>query len=380
MFHLNNRGFAFSTILYGLLIMGIVIILLVMSTMQTNRSTNKEFGRTIEQELNNYSLTETEFRVDQNYRVPDGQAGWYKIELWSKKGEYQSFLVKLTASQTINFVVGATDTTVTFSTSIEKVNELTIRDISVEVGKARIKKILSDTVNKRDIPKLNEVADGTYYIMNANSNNQVLNKMLSTNESLESHTDEAVKDVNFASFTGEKNQKWILRTIQTKDSKTFYMIYNLGDDTTLQTDEYSDPTTSDIYVVAPHKFVDVYDENNNLTYGLKGWQQWYIKKSGTNDYNYIISGVFSDDYYKNHYPDFELVEPEETDSQTIKNQYQTYFNNFRVDEKYYTYLTFGKKDTASTGDDELLVKFKYDNAAGNTKIASQQFLFIRADY
>jgi len=89
MFKLNNKGFAFSTILYGLMIMGIMIILVIISTMQTNRVTNKNFVKTIEDELNRFSMTEAQFSANnssQQYIVPMGHSGWYKIEMFGSQG------------------------------------------------------------------------------------------------------------------------------------------------------------------------------------------------------------------------------------------------------------------------------------------------------
>lgn len=116
---LNNKGFAFSTILYGLMIMGFMIIILIMSTMQTNRATNKYFIENIEGELNRYSFTDTEFAPNGDYSaqefiVPEGQGGIYKIELWGAKGDkdgnYTSALVSLPENSAIYFKIGSTKT------------------------------------------------------------------------------------------------------------------------------------------------------------------------------------------------------------------------------------------------------------------------------
>ena len=88
---LNNKGFAISTMLYSLLIMVFLIIALLMGIMSANRQNNKTLINTIEDELNRFSLTSTEFVPNsttsgQEYIVPFGQAGWYKIELWGAAG------------------------------------------------------------------------------------------------------------------------------------------------------------------------------------------------------------------------------------------------------------------------------------------------------
>ena len=58
---LNNKGFAISTVLYSLLIMVFLIVTLMMGIMASNRHNTKDLVTTIEEELNRYSLTTTEF-------------------------------------------------------------------------------------------------------------------------------------------------------------------------------------------------------------------------------------------------------------------------------------------------------------------------------
>ena len=92
---LNNKGFAISTMLYSLLIMVFLIMALLMGIMASNRQNNKTLINTIEDELNRFSLTSTEFVPNssssgQEYIVPFGQAGWYKIELWGAAGASSS--------------------------------------------------------------------------------------------------------------------------------------------------------------------------------------------------------------------------------------------------------------------------------------------------
>ena len=66
-----------------------------MGIMSSNRQNNKTLINTIEDELNRFSLTSTEFVPNstasgQEYIVPFGQAGWYKIELWGAAGASSS--------------------------------------------------------------------------------------------------------------------------------------------------------------------------------------------------------------------------------------------------------------------------------------------------
>ncbi len=128
---LNNQGFAISTVLYGLVVMLFLIVLLLISIMSQNRTNTKQLVQTIEDELNRYSETTTSFAYrsgdtqGQAYRVPSGQAGWYKIELWgasvSKKGDYTSGITYLEEGRTIYFFIGGTSSSIS-STEVRLTN------------------------------------------------------------------------------------------------------------------------------------------------------------------------------------------------------------------------------------------------------------------
>ena len=83
---LNNKGFAFSTMMYGLVIMMFLIILAIMSTLGNTRRNTKSLGETVEEELNRYTATNTEVKsdeIDSPHTIPT--SGWYQIELMSKR-------------------------------------------------------------------------------------------------------------------------------------------------------------------------------------------------------------------------------------------------------------------------------------------------------
>lgn len=50
---LNNKGFAISTVLYGLLALLILIVMLIFQIMRTGSNNSKELGETVQQELDN---------------------------------------------------------------------------------------------------------------------------------------------------------------------------------------------------------------------------------------------------------------------------------------------------------------------------------------
>lgn len=119
MMRLNNRGFAISTLLYGLMIMSLLIVFALISNLGTNRRSTSSFVDKIEDELNRLSITNTEGQyiggeVDNNgreYIAPS--SGWYKIELWgasaggvSGNGSYVSGTMYLEENQHIYFYLG----------------------------------------------------------------------------------------------------------------------------------------------------------------------------------------------------------------------------------------------------------------------------------
>ena len=95
---LNNKGFAISTIVYGLAVMGMLLIAMIMATLSNNRTNSYQLSKSIEEELNRISKRTATFEARetsdgessmpeaQEYRVPDGQSGWYRIELWGAQG------------------------------------------------------------------------------------------------------------------------------------------------------------------------------------------------------------------------------------------------------------------------------------------------------
>ena len=95
---LNNKGFAISTIVYGLAVMGMLLIAMIMATLSNNRTNTNQLSKSIEEELNRISKRTATFEARetsdggssmpeaQEYRVPEGQSGWYRIELWGAQG------------------------------------------------------------------------------------------------------------------------------------------------------------------------------------------------------------------------------------------------------------------------------------------------------
>lgn len=117
---LNNRGFAISTLLYGLMIMSLLVVFALFGNLSTNRQNTVSFVDKVEDELNRLSVTDTEGShtggaVDsqgREYIAPED--GWYKIELWGAagygtsggKGAYVSGIIFLEKNDHLYFYVG----------------------------------------------------------------------------------------------------------------------------------------------------------------------------------------------------------------------------------------------------------------------------------
>lgn len=115
---LNNKGFAITTVVYGLSIMGILLISIIMSLLSTSREHNRELSKQISNELVRYSKSNASFDASvtdgQEYVVPEGEAGWYRIELWGAQGggdnggygAYTSGIIELRENDVLYFYVG----------------------------------------------------------------------------------------------------------------------------------------------------------------------------------------------------------------------------------------------------------------------------------
>ena len=116
---LNNRGFAISTLLYGLMLMSLLIVFALLGNLGTSRQNTSSFVDKVEDELNRFSIANTEGEyiggeidsTGREYIAPS--AGWYKIELWGAgggasggRGAYVSGIMYLSENEHIYFYVG----------------------------------------------------------------------------------------------------------------------------------------------------------------------------------------------------------------------------------------------------------------------------------
>ena len=80
---MNNKGFAITTLIYGLAIMMLLLIAIIMATLSSMRRNMKDLSDQIEKELLVASKGTVEYRGYSNdsnediYTVPQGGAGYY---------------------------------------------------------------------------------------------------------------------------------------------------------------------------------------------------------------------------------------------------------------------------------------------------------------
>ena len=112
---MNNKGFAFSTMLYGFMIIGCLIFLIILGLMSTNRTNTREMVNQIEDESARLSLASKTFTTHESgkayrdYDVPLGFGGWYKIELWSNS-KYSATTINLKELTVVRFFIGSSNT------------------------------------------------------------------------------------------------------------------------------------------------------------------------------------------------------------------------------------------------------------------------------
>ena len=117
----NNKGFAITTVLYGLSILSILLIGILMSIMSNIRSNSRDIVKSVENDLNRVSKAESVLSsveqsgtpTSQEYMIAEGQDGFYKIELWGAQGgtnggygAYTSGIIYLKEGDKIYFYIG----------------------------------------------------------------------------------------------------------------------------------------------------------------------------------------------------------------------------------------------------------------------------------
>jgi hypothetical protein len=233
MVKLNNKGFAISTILYGLALIALMVILALVTTMATTNKNNSTLVDTIEEELDRLNLTNTSFAYNssnysQEYMVT--KTGDYNIELWGSNS-YASGLTHLYANHRYIFYINNTSyfedengnmiynsngsINTPYSTSPKIISNMQLSGTASSSGKARIS-LLNSTPssfiekdsNIDQNQRINYVPDGTYYLVSGSS---ALN--LISYDSSSSAT-----NIKLSAFTGELENKWVITRVYNEEN------------------------------------------------------------------------------------------------------------------------------------------------------------------
>ena len=133
----NNKGFAITALLYGLSIMALMTVVLMMSIMQNSRKNNTTTVKSLEQELNNYGSTTTNYTGPTPQPltkiIPSGQTGYYKMELCGSNGYLVTGTVYLPEGTSMTI-----DLSSSFSVTVD--GNLTMSDEPYVNGMARFYK------------------------------------------------------------------------------------------------------------------------------------------------------------------------------------------------------------------------------------------------
>ena len=112
----NNKGFAITTLIYGLAILVLLLIIIIMATLSSMRSNIKDMAVQVEEELLSLSTSSVEYtRPDVNgnvFTTPINGTGYYRIEVWSPPNDdnlstYASGIIRLDEKEKIYIYRGS---------------------------------------------------------------------------------------------------------------------------------------------------------------------------------------------------------------------------------------------------------------------------------
>ena len=113
---MNKKGFAITAVIYGLSILGILIITILMGTLSSSRNNVSEEAKRIEKELIAFNKSSVTYTTGQYYyTVPEGETGWYRIEGYGRsimdaKGAYVTGIIYLEEGKTLYIDIPEEDT------------------------------------------------------------------------------------------------------------------------------------------------------------------------------------------------------------------------------------------------------------------------------
>ena len=125
---MNRKGFAITTIIYGLSVLGVMVIFILMGILSSTRSNVSLEATRVEEELINYSKSNIIYTSNGHFTVPKGETGWYRIEVFGKpardtidgeeviaRGAYATGIIEATAGETYSISFSGNVTAVSYN-------------------------------------------------------------------------------------------------------------------------------------------------------------------------------------------------------------------------------------------------------------------------
>lgn len=133
---MNQKGFAVTSVLYGLAILGMMVIVILMGTLSSSRNNVNEEAKSTEDMLLSYGESQVTFTSNKPYTVPED--GWYRIEAFgsgtsSNRGNYVTGVIKLTKGNILNLEIPSSSDTIV---SVKENSSSSTSTTIIQVGKS----------------------------------------------------------------------------------------------------------------------------------------------------------------------------------------------------------------------------------------------------
>ena len=179
---MNNKGFAVTAVIYGLSILGVLIISILMGTLSASRANVKLEADKVESELIAYNKTSVVYnKGEHTFYVPKGETGWYRVEAFGASaadlpGAYTTGIIYLEEGRSIyiNLLAGNVSGDSTRSDAIIQAEDASGRIIMSAAGASLYYNMPGGTLNAYfSEPKGGALVLGDFKLENLTKNNLV---------------------------------------------------------------------------------------------------------------------------------------------------------------------------------------------------------------
>ena len=113
---MNRKGFAITTVIYGLSVLGVMVVFILMGILSSTRMNVSSEAARVEEELIAYSRSSVVFSENGDFQVPKGESGWYRFEVFGsaaisddstvRRGAYVTGIIEAEEGDIFNIVIG----------------------------------------------------------------------------------------------------------------------------------------------------------------------------------------------------------------------------------------------------------------------------------